>query len=49
MREIIKISDIKIPKHYKKPQENKLNICRDYFITYGKIDRDIIVDSNNTI
>lgn len=46
---ILKISDIKIPKEFKKPRIEKMNERIDYFKKYQNFETQVVVDKNNKL
>lgn len=47
--EYISLDELKVPNYYKMPKEEKIQECMRYLKTYGKLDRDIVVDKNGYI
>lgn len=49
IKRVMKIEDIIISAHFSKPSAEKIQKCMDFYGIFGKLDKDIIVDSNGIL
>lgn len=49
IKEVLALSEIKVPHWFSKPNEDKVAQCRAYYAKNGKLDRDIIVNKYGAI
>jgi hypothetical protein len=49
VKEVLSVTEIKVPHWFLEPNETKMRECRAYYAKYGKLDREIVVNSRGTI
>lgn len=49
IKEVLGITEIKVPHWFSKPNEQKMAECRAYYARHRKLDREIVVNSHGAI